>query len=348
MAFIHQIGNSEAYGRNSSIELYRIIATFTVLIVHFNGWFVGGIQELDYNHPTLQGIGQIVIESSSIICVNMFLIISGYFGIHLKLKSVIRLCSLLALIYVPFYIIETLWGGDFSIKGLIGRFFVITNAGYFIQGYLMLMFFSPALNSFVEKYKNNTLPWVMLFICIEYWFDTIRGVEFFGFNRGYSIIHFLLIYMVARCISLYKERLLIYPRVYWLYGYVVSTIIICFMFVGGLECTFSYSNPVVIISSVCTFMPFLYKEWHNRYVNWVAGGTLGVYIIQVTDPVYSLLVKIDNYFLDNFSYPLYLFYGGIVILLTFLLAVAYYKVCETIVNPFINKLPSLVNKCEYR
>lgn len=30
--------------RNSSIELYRIIATFTVLIVHFNGWFVDGMR----------------------------------------------------------------------------------------------------------------------------------------------------------------------------------------------------------------------------------------------------------------------------------------------------------------
>ena len=31
--------------RNSSIELFRILATFLVLIVHWNGWFVGGIDE---------------------------------------------------------------------------------------------------------------------------------------------------------------------------------------------------------------------------------------------------------------------------------------------------------------
>ena len=29
--------------RNSSIEIYRIIATFAVLIFHFNGWLVGGM-----------------------------------------------------------------------------------------------------------------------------------------------------------------------------------------------------------------------------------------------------------------------------------------------------------------
>lgn len=33
--------NSVSKQRNSSVELFRIIATFLVLIVHFNGWFVG-------------------------------------------------------------------------------------------------------------------------------------------------------------------------------------------------------------------------------------------------------------------------------------------------------------------
>ena len=97
--------------RNSSIELYRIIATFTVLIVHFNGWFVGGMRGFDLHHPTLFGAGQMIIEALTCICVNMFLIISGYFGIRLKLTSVIRLCLLLFLIYVPFYLVEILLGG---------------------------------------------------------------------------------------------------------------------------------------------------------------------------------------------------------------------------------------------
>lgn len=28
--------------RDSSVETFRILATFTVLIVHFTGWFLGG------------------------------------------------------------------------------------------------------------------------------------------------------------------------------------------------------------------------------------------------------------------------------------------------------------------
>lgn len=332
--------------RNSSIELYRIIATFTVLIVHFNGWFVGGMRGFDYHHPTLFGAGQMIIEALTCICVNMFLIISGYFGIRLKLTSVLRLCILLALIYVPFYIVDAVLGGAFSVKALISKLFVISNAGYFIQGYMMLMFFSPVLNSFVEKYGRMILPWVLLFVGIEFWFETVREVDNFGFNSGYSIIHFVLMYMVARCIALYKEELLVLPIKYWVFGYEVSTMIICFMFIDGLECTFAYSNPVVIASSICTFIPFLYRDWNNRFVNWVAGGTLSVYIIQVTDPVCGLLVKLDNYFLENYSYLLYLLLCGLVIFLTFIFSVVYQKVCEKLLTPVLLKLPDCIKKIE--
>lgn len=333
--------------RNSSIELYRIIATFTVLIVHFNGWFVG-MRGFDFHQPTLSGAGQMIIEALTCICVNMFLIISGYFGIRLKLTSVIRLCFLLVLIYVPFYIVDVLLWGGFSIKTFVGRFFVISNAGYFIQGYLMLMFFSPVLNSFVEKYGRKILPWTLLFTGIECWFETIRGIENFGFNKGYSIIHFVLMYMVARCIALYKDNLLVYPRRYWLFGYVASTMIICFMYIGGLECTFAYSNLAVVVSSVCSFIPFLYRSWYNMTVNWIAGGTLAVYIIQVTDPVYSLFVKLDNYFLENYSYFLYLLLCGLLILLTFIFCVAYQKICEKLVTPVLSKLPNYIKKIEFK
>ena len=240
------------------------------------------------------------------------------------------------------------WGGAISVRTLIGKFFVISNAGYFIQGYLMLMFFSPVLNSFIEKYGRLMLPWTFCFVGIEFWFETVHGIENFGFNRGYSIIHFVLMYMVARCIALYKEKLLTVPMGCWVLGYAISTIIICLMYMGGLECTFAYSNPVVIASSVCSFIPFMYRTRHNRFVNWVAGGTLAVYIIQVTDPAYSLLVKLDNYFLENYSYPLYLLLCGLVILLTFMFCVLYQKICEKIVTPALSKLPEYIKKIEMK
>lgn len=321
--------------RNSSIELYRIIASFTVLIVHFNGWFVEMPDKFDVSNPTLFRTGQMVIEAATCICVNMFLLISGYFGIRLRLQSVLKLCLLLAFIYVPFYIVESIAEGTFLMKALASRFLVISAAGYFIQGYFMLMFFSPMLNAFIEKFGKQTLPWTLLFLTIEFWFGCVRDIDNFGFNHGYSVIHFVLMYMVARCIALYKDTLMSVPRYCWICGYMVCTCLICAMYVMGLQCTFDYSNPIVVLSSVCSFVPFLYKEYHNRFINWIAGGTLAVYIIQVTNPVMNILISTDKYLLGTYSYPVYLLLAAGVIIVTFIISVLYHHVCTFMINPMM-------------
>lgn len=96
--------------RNSSIEVYRILATFAVLVFHFNGWLVGGMpKHFDMDNVSLFRIVQALIEACTCICVNMFIIISGYFGIRLKFQSVLRICLLLFSIHVPFYIIDCLF-----------------------------------------------------------------------------------------------------------------------------------------------------------------------------------------------------------------------------------------------
>lgn len=114
-----------------------------------------------------------------------------------------------------------------------------------------------------------------------------------------------------------------------------------------MQCTFAYSNPVVIVSSICSFIPFLYRDWYNKTVNWIAGGTLAVYIIQVTDPAYSLLVKLDNYFLENYSYFYYLVLCGLVIIVTFMFCITYQKLCEKVVKPIMSMLPDYIRKCEF-
>lgn len=330
--------------RNSSVELYRIIATFAVLIVHFNGWFVGGVPEqFDISNLTLFRTSQMIISAATVICVNMFILISGYFGIKLKLQSIIRLCLLLLLIYVPFYLIRCLVTHDFTIASFIEKFFVISNAGYFIQCYFMLMILSPVLNAFIEKYGRNSLKWVLVFLVLEVWFSCVMNIEALGYNQGYSVIHFVLIYLIARCIKLYESKLFRIKRSIWIWGYIACTFIICFMYMGGIKCCWDYSNPIVILSSICTFLPFLYKRYYNKSINWIAGGTLAVYIIQVTNPVHHILQVLDNHLLNSFSYPVYLVLGFIVILLTFSGSVIYGKICDFAINPIIRRIERKVN-----
>lgn len=324
--------NTNRLQRNSSIELYRILATFAVLIVHFNGWFLGDwpLPAYDINNPTLFRTGQTIISALSIICVNMFVIISGYFGIRLKLSSILKLIIYLGLIYVPLYIVKCVSDNEFVLTDFIERCFVISYAGYFIQCYFMLMILSPVINAFIEKFGRDSLKWVLLFWGLEFWFDCIMEVEELGYNRGYSVIHFVLMYMIARCIKLYEDDIKRIKPWVWVLGYLFSTIVVISCFLAGVKWCWYYSSPIVVFSSACTFLPFLYKTFHNKVINWIASGTLAVYIIHVTNRVRTTLETVDRNLLATKSYPMYLILISVVIFITFILSALYGIVCNYI------------------
>ena len=157
-------------------------------------------------------------------------------------------------------------------------------------------------------------------------------VEELGYNRGYSVIHFVLMYMIARCIKLYEYDLKRIKRWVWVLGYLLSTFVIVICFVAGITWCWDYSNPIVVFSSVCSFLPFLYKTFYNKVINWIAGGTLAVYIIHLTNRIQSYLETMDRNLLDTNIYPIYLLKILIVIFVIFILSVLYGMICNLISN----------------
>ena len=268
----------------------------------------------------------------------MFIIISGYCGIKLRIGSILKLCIYLALIFIPFYIIRSYYMHDFNACVFVEKCFVISNAGYFIQCYFMLMILSPLLNSFIDKYEKKCLKWVVVFFLLEFWFGCIMNVEGLGYNHGYSVIHFVLVYMIARCIKLYENELKKIKPKFWLLAYVLFTTIISISYIVGIKWCWDYSNPFVVISAVCTFLPFLYKSYHNAFINWIAGGTLAVYIIQVTNPVYHYLKLIDKNLLETNTYPMYLLLISAVILITFSVSVLYGIMCSRLSSWVVKRM----------
>lgn len=331
---------SEKLARNSNIELFRILAAFSVLIVHFNGWFVGGLpNEFDFENITAFRIGQLCIESLSVVCVNSFLLISGYFGIKLSLKSIYKFIILLLGIYIPMYLLNSLLYHSFSIKGLIISSLPISNGGYFVQGYFVLMLVSPLLNSFVSNSKRNIVLYLtLLLLSIELYFDGLRDIEAFGINGGYSVMHFCIMYLVGRTISLFKQELTKYCKLFWISGYIFFSLVTACLYVAKAPFAFDYSSPFVIAASVCSFIPFLYKEFVNKKINWIAKGTFAVYLLQVTNPLYSLLVKTDNILLSTHPYGLYLIFASFEIIAVFIICIIYDKIREFVTNLFSEKL----------
>lgn len=285
------------------MELFRILATMLVLITHLNGWLLGGMADtFDSSVDIIQRIGQLTIASLTVVCVNCFLIISGWYGVKLKFSSLWKMWTLLVCIYIPFQLVESCYTGRFSIVQFADNLLAFTRESYFVQCYLMLLFLSPMVNSFVDKFGKRILPYALVFWCIEFLMESVRGNKCLYIENGYSLIHFMMMYLLARAASFYKEEILNIKRSYWLIGYLLCAAVVSGMHLAGLKHTWAYSNPVVVVESFCLFFPFLYTQFYNSRINTIAASTFAVFIMHTCSPLITVISKVDVHLLKSLPY----------------------------------------------
>lgn len=77
--------------RKSNIELCRIIAMLLVVLLHANYLSLGGVELNDVEVAPLDSFLKVLSEQLCIICVNVFILISGWFGIKANIKGAVSL-----------------------------------------------------------------------------------------------------------------------------------------------------------------------------------------------------------------------------------------------------------------
>ena len=306
----------------------------------------GGL--VDWNDGTIpieHKVFQLVIQSLCVVCVNCFLIISGWFGLKLKFASVWKMWTLLVSIYVPFYLVSCILGSvNFSLFTLITKVLAFPCESYFVQNYMMLLFISPVLNSFIESHRNYLAIYALCLFLIEVVMESIFNNRCLHIEDGYSLFHFVTIYMMARAAYLYRNQIQKVRKRLWVFGYFLCAVIVCLLHLTSYRHNWAYSNPVVIIESFMLFFPFLYYNFHNRIINWIAGGTFVVYIIQVTNPVCGWLFKYNQYALLHFDYNVYLPLMLLFCIFFFAVCFLYNVVMSYIMIPITQPISNLLDR----
>ena len=316
----------QARRRNSSVELFRILATIMVVIVHYNGWLAGGMPDhFDLSGVTFSTVSQAVIEGFTAVCVNCFLVITGFYGVKLKPKTFWNMWILLVSIYVPCEIVMQLHVGTFSPRPLIDDFIAFTRESYYVQDYLMLVFLSPVLNTFIDKNGKKILPYALVFWGIEIVFDWICHNQSLGFAQGYSLIHFILMYILGRTAFLYRNAIQNVGCIRLGGGYIALCLLISCIYIVGMksEWSYAYSNPLNIAASFCLFFVFQKRSFYNKAINKIAASTFSVYILHTCAPLINVIRKIDVYTLANYSYTIYLLIALAVVCAAYLIGTLY-------------------------
>lgn len=249
--------------RQTNIELLRIFSMLMVLVIHYNVGINGQTtHEMVMTEP-LKFVGIASLKSLSFICVNCFIIISGYFGIRWKWKS---LCNYLFQI--------AFWGGmihiiavslgmtNFSIQRIANNMLLfLVRGNWFFVSYLALYMLAPIMNAYIEKVETRQLGWMVLAF---YSFQTLFGWIFkncIEFSQGLTFVSFMGLYLLGaylkrsdlKCFGWKSSRdLAMYAGV----GAICVIISMISNYIGFEKDIYSYISPLQILQTIYLFLFF--------------------------------------------------------------------------------------------
>ncbi|MCH5327269.1 MAG: acyltransferase family protein [Duncaniella sp.] len=184
--------------RQSNFELLKIIAMFLVLIAHADFYSLGTPGQEDFASSPVNAVTRTVFQAISIVCVNVFILISGWFRIRPSLKGFLNLIFQCAFFYGGYYIIAVVTGyATLSLGSIVYALCPDSNGiSWFIVAYIALYILSPILNSFLE---NSSKKQIEIFLVSFYLFQTVYTIYLLtGYiSHGYSPFSFIGLYVLA-------------------------------------------------------------------------------------------------------------------------------------------------------
>lgn len=298
--------------RQSNIELLRILSMFFVLVGHV-GMIVGFPDKDLFSSDFLSSFLRILIQGFSVVGVNIFVLISGWFGIKVSLKGAGTFLFQILFLLWAIYLIEIAMGltsFDFhSIKISIG----LTSEYWFVMAYLGMYILTPILNAYVTNTSEVQFRRLLIvFYSFQCYYCWISG--FVNYFEGYSIVFFCGLYLTARYIKLYPITFL-YKNSFKFY--LIISILISFFasigiyFLDSAVRMLRYDNPLVIISSIALLLSFNKLSIQNNYINIIAKSSFAVYIIHFNPYIYP--------FFSGFVHDLEMQYSDVSLVLILLL-----------------------------
>ena len=280
--------------RQSNFELLRIIAMFMVLILHADFQALGAPDKAEIINYPLAATIKVILEMASIVAVNVFVLISGWFGIRPSVKGISKFIFQCLFFSLGIYAVVLIKGDvSFSIRGLADCFAMLGGGYWFITSYLCLYLLAPVINAFIDTsdkalYRNVLIAFFA--------FQTLYGFCSSGapfFVRGYSAMSFIGLYMLAgyfkRYVDIWK-----YTKIMYLAIYVFATVLLTSIYLVAEYYEVSaissrcdlYTNPIVIISALSLLLFFARIDITSKLINCIGVSCFAVYLLHTNSNIY--------------------------------------------------------------
>lgn len=270
--------------RDSNMELLRITAMLMVMIVHASYRALPKPTPDSIAADELSAFLQYVAEGFSVMAVDVFVMLSGWYGIRLRWSRLAELLFQVVFFGILCAALSYALTGEMP-HHMVKTVLLLGEGDYwFVKTYVALYLLSPVLNAFVERATRRQMETTLLALFLFQW---VFGWVFEAttwLRAGYSLPSFMALYLLARYLHVFNPRFAQWPKRVDLAVYVLtcSAVAVAAFFlkkhfdVGGV--LFFYNSPTTILSATAFLLFFSKCRLRSRLVNWVAVSALAIYL----------------------------------------------------------------------
>lgn len=254
-----------------------------VLSLHADFLSIGTPLKMDFLNDGPNAWARTVFESFSIVSVNIFVLISGWFGIRTTIKGVAKYLFQCLYFTMGIWFIFILIGSADVFPSFLYNFFFCYYEYWFVRSYLLLYLLAPMLNQFIKTSSKRVAGFVISSFLL---FQIIYGFTCWDptLNRGYSTISFIWLYLLARFIKQYnlleKAKILNWSII-MICCIILNSVLfyIVTVYEINLLSVYAYNNPVIILQSVSILVIFSKIQFGvNSLINWISISCFAVYL----------------------------------------------------------------------
>jgi len=285
--------------RQSNFEVLRIIAMFLVMMVHANFMSIDSPTSQEISDNFLPSAMRIMLEDLSLLGVNIFVMISGWFSIKTSIKGLSGLLFQVYYFGIGILLTLTLMGVEQLTIGRVYQIVLLHKSGWFVISYIILYLLSPALNKFSEyapkkEFRTLLISYFVL-LMIFGWIDWTAEI-----GNGFSAVSMIGMYLLAR-----------YSRKYINFNHGGMLFFVCLLLNTTLSVAKirynlpfiikSYDNPLIILGAWGLIMYFSHMNIKtSKIINYIARSTFAVYLFHIYPDVLDWFCTIcKELYLEN-------------------------------------------------
>ena len=299
------------------MELLRILAMFLVLLIHSVFLQDGFPSPSEVVDAPLPRFTDLFLFGGAAVCVDTFVLISGWFGIHPSKKSFSALVFMVIFYFFVGNLIGLANGTVPTDSKTLFNMATLSTEYWFVYAYIGLYLLAPVLNTYIDHTSPENLRKTLLFFyLLQTWYGWFRPQEAAFFMGGYSTLSFIGLYLLARYLRLYfPYRRIIPAKAFMGYGlmtFVIATIAFLSLYLNIgttlIHLHFQYISPLVILSAVLLLLGFAQLRLSDHpWINRLGTSAFAVYLIHTHNGIYGYMHDaVEALQHLQLFYPLYL------------------------------------------